>query len=173
MRIARPLLNTKLGKAAASAVNAAVNGAVWATYKVVDGVEWVIDKSKKAVNKVSKVASDAVNWIADTKVAQGAVGLVKDAASWVASTSVFQSAVNMAMYVYTKVSNFCTAIVESYHYYNQCRTISRRIVNEKGHLVDEHTILKTFQGISLQEAKKAENALDEDGVSSCYWCLLD
>jgi len=47
----------------------------------------------------------------------------------------------MTIYLYTKMSNFCTALCESYQYYNQCRTASRRLAREKQGIIDEHMIL--------------------------------
>jgi hypothetical protein len=164
MRIAQPLLNSKVGKVMVSAGKMVAHVAVETSYMAVDAAEWVIDKGSKAVNYVSKKGTELINWIGDTALVKGTIGAVKDAASWVASTDIFKSAVNIAVYVFTKMSNFCTAIVESYSYYNQCRTMARRIANEKGNLVDEHAILKTFQGISVAEAKVATKNESNDQV---------
>lgn len=150
MRIAQPLLDTKLGR-----------GVVELSYLGLDVAESVIDAGSKKFNWISTNATKFFNWIADTSFGKN----VKDAAMRVASSSVIKSAVSMAVYVFTKMSNFCTAVVESYRYYNQCRTIARRIVNEKVHLVDEHTLIKTFQGVRMQEAKKIEQNQDTDDVS--------
>ncbi|CAF1126244.1 unnamed protein product [Didymodactylos carnosus] len=156
-RIAQPLLNTKLGKAAVATMQFAKEIAVEGGYKLVEGAEWVINKGTQAVNYVGKKATELTNWVGDTRIVKGTIGLAKDFRSWAASTTIWKSAAEMAVYIYTKVSNFCTAVSESYQYYNQCRTISRRIVIEQGGLVDEHIILKTFHDISQQEAKKSDD----------------
>jgi hypothetical protein len=171
MRIAQPLLNSKVGKAFVSAGKMVAHVAIEATYKAVDAAEWVINQGSKAVNFVSKKGTELLNWMGNTAVVKGTIGAVKNAASWIASTDIFKSAVNIAVYVFTKMSNFCTAVVESYSYYNQCRTMARRIVNEKGHLVDEHAILKTFQGISVAEANVANKNENNDDVSLFVYCL--
>ena len=66
------------------------------------------------------------------------------------------------------MSNFCTAAVESYCYYNQCRTMARCIANEKCYLIDEHVILKTFQGVSVAEANLGNKNANNDDVSLKY-----
>jgi hypothetical protein len=164
-RIAQPLLNTKFGKAAVATMQFAKEMTVEAGYKLVEGAEWVINKGTQAVNYVGKKATELTNWVGDTSIVKGTIGLAKGFGSWVASTAIWKSAAEMAVYIYTKVSNFCTAVSESYQYYNQCRTISRRIVIEQGGLVDEHTILKTFHDISKQETKKNDNDRNTNEVS--------
>ena len=82
-----------------------------------------------------------------------------------ASTDIFKIAVNMATYVYTKMRNICTAAAESYQYYNQCRTMARRITIEKQGLVDENTILKIFHEISQPEAKNIRKEITADYIS--------
>lgn len=176
MRIARPFLNTKLGKMGISACNTARYYAVEGVHKVVDGAEWVFDKGAQLVNYAGRKATDFANyagrkatdvtsWIADTCMVKKGVGIAKDVGSWVASSRVFQSAIEMAISVYRKMSNFCTAMVESYQYYNQCRTMARRIVNESPSYVDEHTILRSCHDVMKQEAKKMDNNVTEDEVS--------
>ena len=174
MRIAQPILDTKFGRGVVNGSKFVANIAVEAGYKVVEGTEWVIDKTTNGLNYiakkgtdltnyVAKKATDLTNYIADTRLVKGAVGLVKNV--WSGMTEVFQPAVNLAIFVFRKISNFCTAVSESYQYYNQCRTITRRIVNETNGRVDEHFLIKTFQGVSQQEAKNTQNNLNTDDVS--------
>jgi hypothetical protein len=167
MKIARPLLNTRIGKAAVAGMSYVKKQAVNATYKVVDGAEWLIDKSTLGVNWLAQQATDLTNWIGQTRAVQFVTGVAKSAASWISSTSLFQSAIDMTVYVFTKMSNFCTAIAESYQYYNQCRTIARRIVNDEENncLVDEHTLIKAFHGVVQQEAKAINQNANTDEVS--------
>lgn len=159
------MLNTRIGKLAVSGMQFAKEAALDAGYATLDAAEWVVKKGGQAVNYVGQKATDLVNLIGDTRMVKGAVGLAKDFASWVTSTEIYKSATEIATYIYRKMSNFCTALSESYHYYNQCRTVARRLVIEKPGLVDEHSILKTFHGISQQETKKAENNQKSDNVS--------
>ena len=163
--IARPLLESAVGKAAVNAMQSVANFAVEATYKTVDATEWLIGKGTQAVNYAGRKATEAVKWVNDTTIVKGGVNAIKDFGSWVASTTIWQTATAIATYVYTTMSNFCTAVVESYLYYNQCRTASRRIVLEKQGLIDEHSILITFHGISQQEAKKVNDEKGTDEVS--------
>ncbi|CAF1664350.1 unnamed protein product [Rotaria magnacalcarata] len=163
-RIAKPLLDTKVGKAAVATMQFAKECVVEVGYKAVESAEWVIRKGTELTNYVGTKASELTSWVADTRPVQGMIGLAKDFGSWVVSTAIWKSAAEMATYIYTKMSNFCTAISESYQYYNQCRTISRRIVIEKRDFVDEHTILKTFHDISRQEAKKSNDNLNTDEI---------
>ncbi|UJR11290.1 hypothetical protein I4U23_015471 [Adineta vaga] len=159
-KIAQPLLNTKLGKAAVAKMQFAKEIAIEGGYKLLEGAEWAIDKGTQIGNYVGKKATELTTWVGDTSIIKGTIGLAKDFGSWVKSTEIWKSAAEMAVYMYTKVSNFCTAVSESYQYYNQCRTISRRIVIEQRGLVDEHTILKTFHDVSLHEAKKNDDDRD-------------
>jgi hypothetical protein len=165
MRIAQPLLDTKFGKFAVKGLQYAGDIIAYASYKVVGATEWVVDKVDQAVNYVGKQATKLVESVGSTRVVQGAINAVNSFGSWMLSTEIFKTAVNMATYVYTKMSNFCTAVAESYQYYNQCRTMARRIAMEKQGLVDEHTILKTFQGVSQPEAKKVRKNISTDDVS--------
>lgn len=144
-------------------------GAEFAGYlgvKALEATEWCIDKGTKIVNYVGKKATEFVNYIGSSRVVQGTVSGVKSLGSWVASTSVWQSLISLTTYVYTQMSNFCTAVMESYRYYNQCRTQSRKLVNENPILSDEHTVLQMFHGISQQEAKNAIAGEKEDNVSN-------
>jgi hypothetical protein len=153
--IAKPLLNTKLGKAAVAKMQFAKEVIVEAGYKTLEGAEWVISKGTKCINYIGQKATEAVNWVAETSFGKGVAQMGRDVGSWITSTSVWKSAAEMAMYLFTKMNSFCTAVSESYHYYNQCRTAARRLVIEKQGLVDEHVILKTFNGITQEEAKKS------------------
>ena len=56
--------------------------------------------------------------------------------------------------------------MESYRYYSQCRTQSRKLVNEAPVLSDEHKVLKMFHGISQQEEKNAAEEENENNVSN-------
>lgn len=144
-------------------------GAEYAGYlgvKVLDATEWCIDKGTKAVNYVGKKATELVNWVGSTRIAQATVGGIKSVGSWIGSTSIWQNLVSLTTYVYTQMSNFCTAVMESYRYYNQCRTQSRRMVNQNPVLSDEHKVLKMFHGISQQEAKNAAEEDKEDNVNN-------
>ena len=165
MKIAAPLLETQFGKAAVSAYNTAQYYAVEAAYKVVDATEWVLDKGAQMVNYAGQKATDLTNWIAETNIVKKTAGLVKDMGSWVASTAVFKKAIEMTTYIFTKMSNYCTAIVESYHYYNQCRTMSRQIAMEVKNLADEQTILRSYHDVALKEAKIKKNNVLTDNVS--------
>ena len=164
-RIAQPLLNTKFGKAAVATAEFIQEKAIDAGYAVLSAAEYVIDKGTQVVNYVGTKATQAVQWIGETRAIKGIAQLSNDFASWVASTEIWKSAAEMATYLYTKMSNFCTAVSESYHYYNQCRTASRRLVIEKQGLVDEHIILKTFHETSHEEIKKHVEHYTEDEVS--------
>ena len=147
-------------------------GAEFAGYlgvKSLEATEWCIDKGTKIVNYVGKKATEFVNYIGSSRVVQGTVSGVKFLGSWVASTSVWQSLISLTTYVYTQMSNFCTAVMESYRYYNQCRIQSRKLVNENPVLSDEHTILQMFHGISQQEAKNAIAEEKEDNVSNRHF----
>ena len=135
-------------------------------HKTVDAAEWLFDKGAQLVNYVGQKATDVTDWIASTRAA----GLVKDIGSWAASTTIFKKAVEITTYIFMKMSNFCTAIVESYQYYNQCRTMSRRIVNEKLNIVDEHTILRSCDEVMKQEAKITNNNINTDYVSFVIFC---
>ncbi|CAF1683290.1 unnamed protein product, partial [Adineta ricciae] len=161
-RIAEPLLNTKVGKAAVATMQFAKEAVVEGVYKTVEGAEWLIDKGSQAVNYVAKKATEAVNWLGETGVVKSGIELANQFGSWVSSTAIWKSAAEMATFIYTKMSNFCTAASESYHYYNQCRTMARRIAIEKYELTDEYTILRTFHDISREEAKNNANNLNTD-----------
>ena len=163
LRIAQPLLDTAVGKAVVATMQVAKEVVVEAAYQGLGAAEWVINKGTQAVTWTGKKATAVVKWIGDTRVVKGTVGLVKDFGAWVASTDVWKAAAELATYVYTKMSSFCTAVSESYQYYNQCRTAARRLTIEKRGLVDEHAILRTFHGVSQQETKKASenNAAEE------------
>jgi hypothetical protein len=147
-------LETKFGKGLVTVAKATAEGVTELGYMTLGAAEWVIEKGAKAVNYVSKGATKAVKWLGDTEAVKGAVGLAKGAGAWIASTGVWKTATAMATYIFTKMSNFCTAISESYQYYNQCRTTSRRLALERPELIDEHVILRLFHGITQQEAKQ-------------------
>lgn len=170
-KIAQPLFDNAVGRAAVSAMQSAASAVVEVAYKTVEAGEWLIDKGTDAVNLVGEKATQSANWIADTSIVQGTVSQVQKFGSWITSTKVWQTAVEIGTYVFTKMSNFCTAVVESYLYYNQCRTASRRLAIEKQGLINEHTILETFHGISQQEGKKTKNEKDIHEVSEHHISL--
>ena len=169
MSIAQPLLNTKFGKAAVTGLKYVADFIEEAQYKIVEGTEYLFDKIGEGVDYVSKKATELVDWVESTSLVQGVIKNVKRFGSWIASSEIFKAAVNMATYIYSKMSNFCTAIAESYKYYNQCRTMARRIALEKQGQVDEHMILKTFHGISQPEDKKNKKDATSDDVSICLF----
>ena len=168
-RLARPLLNTKFGKVVVAGWETTQMLAVEGAYKLLEGAEWVIEKGAQGINYVGKKATDLVNWIGDTTLVQKAIQTTKEIGSWIGSTSIFKSAVEMTISMFNRMSNFVTAVVESYKYYNQSRTIARRIVSENHDLVDEHVLLKTFQNVSIQEEKKSNQNLREDDVSFTFF----
>jgi hypothetical protein len=90
----------------------------------VDAAEWVIDKGFKAVNFISEKTTNINNRLGETAVVKGAIGLGKDLGDFITSFNLWKSAAEMAVFIYTKMSNFCTAVVESYLYYNPCRTMA-------------------------------------------------
>jgi hypothetical protein len=165
-RLAEPLLNSKIGKAAVEVMKTASKYVTDACFMAVDAAEWVIDKGCKAINFISEKATDITNRMGETAVVKGAIGLGKDLGEFITSSNLWKSAAEMAIFIYTKMSNFCTAVVESYLYYNQCRTMARRIVVDKYELADEHTILKTFHEVSKQEAKANTDHEKTDEVRS-------
>ena len=166
MYVAEKMLGTAIVQGTVSLIQTSVEYAAYFGVKVLEATEWLIDKGTKAVIYVGKQATELVNWIASTRIAQATVGGIKSFGSWIESTSIWQSLASLATYVYTKMSNFCTAVMGSYRYYNQCRTHSRKLVNENPVLSDEHKVLKMFHGISQQEAKSAAEEENEDNVSN-------
>lgn len=160
MRIAQPLLETKVGRGLVKGTK--LLGELG--YLMLDMAEYVIEAPSKLINSIREKTTELFNWIADRACVKKVTERVKKKVAWVTSTSVFKWAVNTAVNVFTKMSNFCTAVVESYRYYNQCRTIARRIVNEKTNLVDEHALIKTFQSVSMAETKNAEQNQETDDV---------
>ena len=155
--IAKPLMETKFGRAMTKVANSTVSAVTGLGYETLERAEYVIEKGTQAVYYVSKKATQGVEWLADTALVKGAVGLAQVAGARIACTEVWKTAAAAAMYIFTKMTNFCTAISESYQYYNQCRTASRRLALEREGLVDEHMILEMFRGISQQETKKNED----------------
>ena len=133
--------------------------------KVLEGFEYAIDKGSKLLSNAAGKVGSGLKAIYDTDLVQGAVGLVKDGFSLVTSTALFQKAANLAVYVFKRVSSFCTAMVESYHYYNQCRTIARRLVTQEETAVSEHVIIKTFDGVMRPEVQIADKNQRTNDVS--------
>jgi hypothetical protein len=69
-------------------------------------------------------------------------------------------AINAAIYAFEKMKSYCTARFESNEYYNECNIAARRIANETGDLIDEHTILRTFH----QNNQKQEEIIKRDNL---------
>ncbi|CAF3995174.1 unnamed protein product, partial [Rotaria magnacalcarata] len=105
-KIAKPLLNTRIGKLAVTGMQPAKEAALDAGYATLSGAEWLVKKGGQSVNYVGKKATDLVNWIGDTRIVEGAVGIAKDFGSWIASTEIYESATEIATYIYRKMSNF-------------------------------------------------------------------
>ncbi len=159
MRLAQPMLDTKFGKNLTKFVKTINTVATNTAYKFVECSEWLIDKGTMAAEKAGKAfirlavnAKNFANWIADSSLIKKTL------------TEVIHGVIR----TYKKMSDYCTANVESYKYYNQCRTGSRRIVNEQAsNHVDEHSILKMFQGVTQQAARQTEQIIDADDVRIC------
>ncbi len=156
------MLNTAFGKACVSGLKGAKNLAVKGLHGIVSAAEWVIDKGTEAVNYVGKKVMDGAKWIGNSSLVQGAINMAKSVGTWIASTSIYKDAVNLAMNLFTRMSNYCTAVYESYQYYNQCRSMARKIANE--HQIDEHVILKTFNLVTTQEDVKMKKEIIKDQV---------
>ena len=116
-----------IGKAAVATKNMIVSAGVA-----------VSENASKAWTKIKSKASEAAEYIGSTKAFQ----LAKEAAKIVSFAAVS---------AYKKMATLCTAVVESYEYYNQCRSSSRKIAMEDNTGVDEHVILKNYMNARSQE----------------------
>uniref|UniRef100_A0AC35FYN1 Chloroplast protein-transporting ATPase n=2 Tax=Panagrolaimus sp. PS1159 TaxID=55785 RepID=A0AC35FYN1_9BILA len=175
IKLVKPLMNTPFGKAAlkigevaSDVANVVKEKAIDAAYLALDAAEGVIKYTKKGGKWVAAKASEAAKWMAESKIAQEAGNVFSQAIEigtaaihYTNINKLWEMAAEKATYLYSKMSEYCTALSESYQYYNQCRTMARKLVSENYNLVDEHSILLTFNEITKKETKikTAENKL--------------
>ncbi|KAE9548611.1 hypothetical protein FO519_008177 [Halicephalobus sp. NKZ332] len=151
-------------KIVASCVDAVTYVSKEIGYTALEATEWVIDKTNKVASKVNEKIQEGISWVGDTTLVKSLSKMGKDIGSYIASTGLYKSIASKATYIFNKISSFCTAVMESYHYYNQTRTAARRLALEQRCSIDEHKILRAYHGIKMEEQKKeeAENKVVED-----------
>uniref|UniRef100_A0AC34F413 Chloroplast protein-transporting ATPase n=1 Tax=Panagrolaimus sp. ES5 TaxID=591445 RepID=A0AC34F413_9BILA len=127
-----------------------------------------VTAAAKAVGNAAVTASEAIGTaaaatgkaIADVGIAAGnAIGnAAKSVANTVASTAAYkaakaavETALETVKYTYKKMASYVTACVESYQYYNQCRLSARHLAIEKRGIIDEYTILRSFNEATTKQ----------------------
>ncbi|PAV90985.1 hypothetical protein WR25_21480, partial [Diploscapter pachys] len=113
--------------------------------KVQEAAKYVAEKAVELGEGAKKIATEAFNYIAESRVIKWA----SDAA---------KNVLNYAKYVYRKMSQFVNAVFESYEYYNQCRVYARKIAAESSN-VDEYTILRSY--VNARETAAQEESSDD------------
>ncbi|CAJ0948106.1 unnamed protein product, partial [Mesorhabditis belari] len=115
--------------------------------KVKEAAEWVAEKAVQLYEGAKREAVKAFEWVSETK-------LVK----WAKSAG--KAVIDFGKNVYQKMSNFISAVMESYEYYNQCRFYAKKIaVESQSSSVDEYTILRTY--VNARQATACEEEGDE------------
>ncbi|KAE9551560.1 hypothetical protein FO519_005233 [Halicephalobus sp. NKZ332] len=128
--------------------DATINAVSTAGMKVLQGAEWVTRK-----------AMQGINWVEENIVDPIQTGLITGI-KWVSDktrlTDLLKAVVAKVQYIFGKISRFCTALMESYEYYNQLRTATRRTALEQRIGINEHTILRAYHENKFEQRKKDE-----------------
>ncbi|KAE9548231.1 hypothetical protein FO519_008556, partial [Halicephalobus sp. NKZ332] len=116
--------------------------------KVLEKVEWTMEKRKQAANWANENIIDPV-WTG-----------VKKGIKWVSDhttlTYTLNTIVSFVKEIFGRVNRFCTAMIESYEYYNQLRTATRRAALDHRFEISEHTILRAYHENRVEQKKEIE-----------------